>query len=377
MKFLHKIIALFAIILLPSGVSISEETSTRIFEPLEDEIATAFFERSFDGRAFGSPNPIQIFPADEKLFDVWKGNNPYMRSSVSKVTLEFARAAAEENAPDQAFSFIIEFSKEGLNFKHSSPYYPAEVAGFKIDYKNHTRLRKFFYRGRDLKSVVVLVPAFEPRETDRGLMICPYDFADKGSRTEMASLQDLGFRLRKATAEVTAEVRGFMKSPVDFALAQARLFTTPGVQAPVNSFDQSYGNSAHVSLLYKPEEGQPEEFEAYSNVTLGVEGEIDLHLPAGYHRISTQKAELHIKRMEKDKEWKVPLYVKDITGTALLRELQFRGITLQKQQLTEGRAQPGGCYLVLSRVSPIIHQYLEDELVVPERFLKKDSDPQK
>jgi len=46
-------------------------------------------------------------------------------------------------------------------------------------------------------------------------------------------------------------------------------------------------------------------------------------------------------------------------------ELKLRKIPLDNQALISTKVKPGGCYLVLYRVLPIIHEYLEETFVTP------------
>ena len=318
-----------------------------------------FIEAAFKGKAFFTPDQVQIYPADDRLLDVWKGNNPYMRSSVSKVNLILKNQSADSE--NQVFNFAIDFTRDALVFKHSKALYREGIAGYRIRYNEHRSVRRFFYRGRGKQGMVIIVPAFSPVESDRGLLFCPRDFIEEGTRAQQATLQDSSYRVQGASAEVTAEVRAFLRSPVSFSSSEARLTTSPGVSPPVNFYDRSFGNSNQVSLHYKPAEGLPPlQFSDFSNFSIGIEGEIILHMSAGYKRHSLQNALVYVKQINLP-EWSMRLEARDIEGTELHREFQYRGITLKKQQLIEAKVSAGVCYLVLYQTSPIIHRYLKED----------------
>lgn len=310
------------------------------------------------------PSP-ELVPQD-KLYSVWAGNRPRMISEIKSVKLTFSN-----KMQGGSFDFEIIFSQEGIVVKHSNPVYPNETAGFRFGGDKLNKQNKLYYRGKNKQSLVVFMPAYAYGERARGALLCQRDFSDSGSRSERASLQDSGYEISNATAVVSSEMNAYLKNPIDYVLAQAKLIVSPGVTTPVHYFDQSYAKDASVALVYKEHpEMHYKNPDNYSDFSLGVQNYLNLHLSSGYERVSRQMALVFIKKVDMPKGLEVPLQTKDILGTELETELKLRGISLKKQGLIGASLGNGSCYLVLYQVLPIIHEYLKEELVVPAEYSK-------
>jgi hypothetical protein len=329
------------------------------------EIEKIFLDRLTDGKTLSLPQPIQKLPDENKVFDVWQGNRPYMRSSIDSVKLEFKKDP-EGDDPGGAFSLDFEFAPDGFIIKHSNPQYDNEKAGLRVGNDKLNRPNSFFMRGKKKQSFAVFIPATAPSEKSRGALFCPRDFYSRGNREEKASLQNSGYVLNGATGIVRGEVNAYLRNPIDFVIAEAKILVTPGVLPAVNFYDRSYSKDASVALIYKPNEAEaPTAFSDFSNIALGMENFLSLHLSTGYKRLSRQQALFYTKAETISDTKQVVLYTRDVIGTELETELKLRKIPLNNQALISTKVQPGPCYLVLYRVLPIIHEYLKEDFVAP------------
>lgn len=340
------------------------------------ETEKIFIDRVLDGKALSFPIINQARPEDPKLAEVWMGNRPNMKSSVSKVVLSFTQAAGA-GEKQGTFDFEFEFQQDGFVIKHSNPYYASEKSGFRVGNEKAQKLRKFYFRGKDKSSLIVSIPSFANNERSRGALLCPRDFLRTGSREEKASLQYTGYELNAASAEVKSEANAYLKNPVDYVLAQANILVTPGVMFAQNFEDKSYAKDASVALEYKAhKDGKLEKFDEFSNIALGIENFISLHFASGFRRITKQKALVYAKKILLSKGTEAVLQGKDVIGTEMETEMQLRGKALKNQTLITANVKPGACYLVLYQVTPIIHEYLKQDFVIPKEFHETEEQQQ-
>lgn len=358
------IIAIVAVFVRQSNICAQEKTDNlepgqKEFLPIDSKTEELFVKAIQQGTLYYSPEEEQIYPAENQLSDVWVGNRPILSASISEIKLNWQDPAPKDSKQDSInFYTDLIFSKDSIVIKHSRQYFPNQVGGIRVPLDPNSKVRSFWYRGRDRTSLMVIVPRFSPNERDRGIMLCPRDFFEEGSRSEKTSLRKTNLKIVDAIYKVDGEARGELRNAVAMGLARASINVSQRIVPSVPFVDEISSKISNVAVFYKAAHLQfnPRIFD-FKNLTDGIEVGIEMQLPTGFKRYSRYRDLVYIKEIIHPSS-NMRLQAQDAIGTALYSEAQQRGIKLKEQVHLEVKVDGGACYLVLNERGTVIHHYL-------------------